>query len=85
MDLATFRLKPSGSCRSPTRSCSIPIQPWLMWRRTLDSWGYSPLTNTMYFPLRNMCQRLLATTAPDGHTESTRWRSDMSSRPVPSS
>ena len=38
---------------------------WLMWRRTLDSWGYSPLTNTMYFPLRNMCQRLLATTAPD--------------------
>ena len=27
--------------------------------------AYSPLTNTMYYPLRNMCQRLLATTSPD--------------------
>ena len=25
----------------------------------------SPLTNMMYMPLRNMCQRLLATTSPD--------------------
>ena len=30
-----------------------------------EAGAYSPLTNTMYFPLRNMCQRLLATTAPD--------------------
>ena len=30
-----------------------------------EAGSYSPLTNTMYFPLRNMCQRLLATTAPD--------------------
>ncbi len=30
-----------------------------------EAGAYSPLTNTMYFPLRNMCQRLLATTAED--------------------
>ena len=30
-----------------------------------EAGAYSPLTNTMYFPLRNMCQRLLATTSPD--------------------
>ena len=30
-----------------------------------EAGAYSPLTNTMYYPLRNMCQRLLATTAPD--------------------
>ena len=30
-----------------------------------EAGAYSPLTNTMYFPLRNMCQRLLATTAPN--------------------
>ena len=30
-----------------------------------EAGAYSPLTNTMYFPLRNMCQRLLATTAAD--------------------
>ncbi len=30
-----------------------------------EAGAYSPLTNTMYMPLRNMCQRLLATTSPD--------------------
>ncbi len=30
-----------------------------------EAGAYSPLTNTMYFPLRNMCQRLLATSSPD--------------------
>lgn len=30
-----------------------------------EAGAYSPLTNMMYFPLRNMCQRLLATTAED--------------------
>ena len=30
-----------------------------------EAGAYSPLTNTMYYPLRNMCQRLLATTSPD--------------------
>ena len=34
-----------------------------------EAGAYSPLTNTMYMPLRNMCQRLLATTSPDAsHT-----------------
>ena len=30
-----------------------------------EAGAYSPLTNTMYMPLRNMCQRLLATTSPE--------------------
>ena len=30
-----------------------------------EAGAYSPLTNTMYMPLRNMCQRLLATTSAD--------------------
>ena len=30
-----------------------------------EAGAYSPLTHTMYFPLRNMCQRLLATTSAD--------------------
>ena len=30
-----------------------------------EAGAYSPLTNTLYMPLRNMCQRLLATTSPD--------------------
>jgi PQQ-dependent dehydrogenase (methanol/ethanol family) len=30
-----------------------------------EAGAYSPLTKTMYFPLRNMCQRLLATTSAD--------------------
>ena len=30
-----------------------------------EAGAYSPLTKTMYIPLRNMCQRLLATTSPD--------------------
>ena len=30
-----------------------------------EAGAYSPITNTMYMPLRNMCQRLLATTSPD--------------------
>jgi alcohol dehydrogenase (cytochrome c) len=30
-----------------------------------EAGAYSPLTNMMYMPLRNMCQRLLATTSPD--------------------
>ena len=30
-----------------------------------EAGAYSPLTNTMYYPLRNMCQRLLATSSPD--------------------
>ena len=30
-----------------------------------EACAYSPITNTMYMPLRNMCQRLLATTSPD--------------------
>ena len=30
-----------------------------------EAGAYCPLTNTMYMPLRNMCQRLLATTSPD--------------------
>ena len=35
-----------------------PIPDW-------EAGAYSPLTNTMYMPPRNMCQRLLATTSPD--------------------
>ena len=30
-----------------------------------EAGAYSPLTNTLYMPMRNMCQRLLATTSPD--------------------
>ena len=29
-----------------------------------EAGAYSPLTNTLYMPMRNMCQRLLATTSP---------------------
>ena len=39
----------------PTRYCG---KDW-------EAGAYSPLTNTMSMPLRNMCQRLLATTSPD--------------------
>ena len=30
-----------------------------------EAGAYSPVTNTLYMPMRNMCQRLLATTSPD--------------------
>ena len=34
-----------------------------------EAGAYSPMTNTMYFPLRNMCMPTLTTTAPDAsHT-----------------
>ncbi len=34
-----------------------------------EAGAYSPLTNTMYFPLRNTCARMFATGTPDGERE----------------
>ena len=37
IDVDGFPLVPDVVLRDP------PAAAWLMWRRTLDSWGYSPL------------------------------------------
>ena len=50
-----------------------------------EAGAYSPLTNTLYMPMRNMCQRLLATTSPTPRTASTRWRCATSTRPAATS
>ena len=47
-----------------------------------EAGAYSPLTNTMYMPLRNVCARMQAMAAPDEQTESRRlyaiaWRSQI--------
>ena len=47
-----------------------------------EAGAYSPLTNTMYYPLRNKCQRLLAQLPPTHLTGSMRWPFGMSWRPA---
>ena len=37
--------------------------------RDWEAGAYSPLTNTMYFPLRNTCARMLSTNTPQGERE----------------
>ena len=37
--------------------------------RDWEAGAYSPLTNTMYFPLRNTCARMLSTNNPQGERE----------------
>ncbi len=39
--------------------------PTLHGGKNWEAGAYSPLTNTMYFPLRNTCARMMATTAAD--------------------
>ncbi len=47
---------------SPTRCCRIPTPAeWLSWRRTLNHWGYSPLTQV---DKRNVAQLRLVWTRP---------------------
>ena len=48
-----------------------------------EAGAYSPLTNTMYYPLRNSCARVLAT--PDEGSPSTSSRPASSWRPAPTS
>ena len=47
-----------------------------------EAGAYSPLTNTMYMPLRNVCSRMMAMAAPDEQDEARRlyalaWRPEI--------
>ena len=42
-----------------------------------EAGAYSPLTNTMYYPLRNVCARMLATTEGDANIYALSWRSQI--------
>ncbi len=47
-----------------------------------EAGAYSPLTNTMYMPLRNVCSRMMAMAAPDEQDEARRlyaiaWRAEL--------
>ena len=46
--------------------------------RTLGRYSaYSPLTNTMYMPLRNVCARMLATTENEANIYALSWRAEI--------
>ncbi len=42
-----------------------------------EAGAYSPLTNTMYMPLRNVCARMLATTENEANIYALTWRAEI--------
>ncbi len=42
-----------------------------------EAGAYSPLTNTMYMPLRNVCARMLATTENEANIYALSWRAEI--------
>ena len=65
MILLAVVMYPQSSPQGPTAPRAVTdrelLEPdpadWLMWRRTLNSWGYSPLCNSVFNPAREIFQR----------------------------
>ncbi len=65
IDGATGAVTPNSEVVFTAEGQQLLACPNMHGGKDWEAGAYSPLTNTMYMPLRNMCQRLLATTSPD--------------------
>ena len=65
IDGATGAVTPNSEVVFTAEGQQLLACPNMHGGKDWEAGAYSPITNTMYMPLRNMCQRLLATTSPD--------------------